>query len=137
MLIRPYEDADESAVIALWDQLLADGSPHNDPATAIRNKLAVERDLFFVAVVEGVVVGTVMGGYDGHRGWIYSVAVQPRHQRAGIGAALLRRVEQALRERGCLKINLQVRASNAAVIAFYQKLGYAIEERISMGKRLY
>jgi ribosomal protein S18 acetylase RimI-like enzyme len=137
MDIRPYLDVDEQAVIALWNEVLADSAPHNDPATAIRNKLAVERDLFLVAALEDAVVGTVMGGYDGHRGWIYAVAVSPRHQRQGIGAALLRHLEAALIQRGCLKVNLQVRASNAGVIAFYQNLGYAVEERVSMGKRLY
>jgi ribosomal protein S18 acetylase RimI-like enzyme len=88
-------------------------------------------------VVEGAVVGTVMGGYDGHRGWVYSVAVRSMHRRAGIGTALLRRLEQALVERGCLKVNLQVRVSNAEIVAFYHSLGYAVEELISMGKRLY
>ncbi len=137
MEIRIYQDADEAAVIALWNDVLPPNAPHNDPATSIRMKLAVGRDLFFVATVAGAVVGTVMGGYDGHRGWVYSVAVHPRHQRQGIGAALLRRLEGALRERGCLKVNLQVRATNAGVIAFYEKLGFAVEEIISMGKRLY
>jgi ribosomal protein S18 acetylase RimI-like enzyme len=137
MHIRPYQEADESAVVALWNEVLPDSAPHNDPATIIRKKLAVERDLFFVAVVEAVVVGTVLGGYDGHRGWVYAVAVRPQHRRRGIGGALLRRVEAALAERGCLKVNLQVRASNAGVVAFYERLGYAVEERVSMGKRLY
>lgn len=111
-------------------------APHNDPATAIRNKRRVDPELFFVAEVDGVVVGTVMGGYDGHRGWIYSLAVRVDHQRRGIGAELVRRVERKLSDRGCLKINLQVMSSNAGVVAFYEKLGYAVEERISMGKRL-
>jgi ribosomal protein S18 acetylase RimI-like enzyme len=93
--------------------------------------------LLFVAEVDREVVGTVMGGYDGHRGWIYSVAVAPGCQRQGIGAALIRHLEAALVARGCLKINLQVRATNALVIAFYRKLGYEIEERVSMGKRTY
>jgi ribosomal protein S18 acetylase RimI-like enzyme len=137
MLIRPYEDSDEQAVIALWREVLPDSAPHNDPATALRKKLAVERDLLFVATVGEAVVGTVMGGYDGHRGWVYSVAVKPQHRRQGIGAALIRRLEAALAERSCLKVNLQVRASNPVVIAFYEKLGYAVEERISMGKQLY
>jgi ribosomal protein S18 acetylase RimI-like enzyme len=137
MHIRPYEDSDELAVIGLWREALPIVAPHHDPATSIRKKLAVERDLFFVAVVEGAVVGTVMGGYDGHRGWVYSVAVQAAHRRAGVGTALLRRLEQALVARGCLKVNLQVRVSNAEVVAFYEKLGYAVEELISMGKRLY
>jgi ribosomal protein S18 acetylase RimI-like enzyme len=135
--IRAYEDSDQPAVIALWNEVLPDSAPHNDPATSIRKKLAVERDLFFVAEIAGELVGTVMGGYDGHRGWIYSVAVKPQHRRAGIGSSLLRRLEVALVERGCLKVNLQVRSSNAEVIAFYEKLGYRVEERVSMGKRLY
>jgi ribosomal protein S18 acetylase RimI-like enzyme len=137
MLLRVYQDADEAAVIALWKEVLPDSAPHNDPVTAIRKKLAVERDLFFVAVVEETVVGTVMGGYDGHRGWVYSVAVTPKHRRKGIGAALIRHLESALVARGCLKINLQVRRSNAGVIPFYESLGYSVEEIVSMGKRMY
>jgi ribosomal protein S18 acetylase RimI-like enzyme len=137
MQIRPYEDADEQGVIALWHEVLPDSAPHNDPATALRKKLAVERDLLLVAVVGGAVVGAVMGGYDGHRGWVYSVAVRPAQRRKGVGTALLRRLEEALVARGCLKVNLQVRASNAGVVAFYERLGYAVEERVSMGKRLY
>src|SRR6476619_5778842 len=122
MLIRPYQDADESAVIALWNEVLPDSAPHNDPATAIRKKLAVERDLFFVAVVDETIVGTVMGGYDGHRGWVYAVAVSPRHRRQGIGTVLIRHLEVALVARGCLKINLQVRRSNTGVIPFTSRL---------------
>jgi ribosomal protein S18 acetylase RimI-like enzyme len=137
MQTRPYEDQDEPAVIDLWNEVLPDAAPHNDPATTIRKKLAVERELFFVAEDEGAVVGTVLGGYDGHRGWVYAVAVRPACRRRGIGAALLRRLEAALVERGCLKVNLQVRASNAGVVAFYERLGYSVEERVSMGKRLY
>jgi ribosomal protein S18 acetylase RimI-like enzyme len=137
MQIRTYQDSDEDAVIALWSQVLPDSAPHNDPATAIRKKLAVERDLFFVAENAGKLLGMVMGGYDGHRGWIYSVATAPGQRRKGVGSALLRRLEAALIERGCLKVNLQVRSSNVDVIAFYEKLGYVVEERVSMGKRLY
>lgn len=137
MQIRPYEDADEQAVIALWSEDGIDSAPHNDPATVIRNKLAVERDLFLVAVVDDAVVGTVMGGYDGHRGWVYAVQVARSSRRKGIGSVLIRRLETLLAERGCLKVNLQVRATNAGVVAFYEQLGYSVEERVSMGKRLY
>jgi ribosomal protein S18 acetylase RimI-like enzyme len=137
MVIRPYEDSDEAAVIDLWTEVLPDAAPHNDPATAIRKKLAVERELFFIALCDGTVVGTVLGGYDGHRGWVYAVAVRPPFRRRGIGAALIRLLEDALTGRGCLKVNLQVRASNAGVVAFYERLGYSVEERVSMGKRLY
>jgi ribosomal protein S18 acetylase RimI-like enzyme len=137
MLIRPYKDDDEPEVVNLWLEALPDASPHNDPTTAIRKKLEVGDGLFFVAEIGGGVVGTVMGGYDGHRGWVYSVAVRQAHRRRGVGSALVRHLEAALAERGCLKVNLQVRASNAGVIAFYEDLGFGIEERVSMGKRLY
>ena len=137
MQIRVYEERDEQAVIALWNRVLFPNAPHNDPATNIRKKLEVDKELFFVAMLDARVVGTVMGGYDGHRGWIYSVAVDPDCQRHGIGSALIRHVEEALILRGCLKVNLQVRTTNAAVIAFYTQLGFDVEEIISMGKRLY
>jgi ribosomal protein S18 acetylase RimI-like enzyme len=137
MHVRPYEEADEPVVTALWREALPITAPHHDPATSIRNKLAVDRDLFFVAVVGGAVVGTVMGGYDGHRGWVYSLAVRADRRRAGVGTALIRRVEQALAERGCLKVNLQVRVTNPGAVAFYEKLGYSAEELVSMGRRLY
>ncbi len=136
MEIRTFAEKDTPAVIALWTQVFGYDAPHNDPATAIRRKLAVQRELFFVADVDGQVVGTIMGGYDGHRGWMYSLAVDPQFRNRGIGRALVRHVEGALAERGCPKINLQVLAGNAAVAAFYEKLGYKIEPRISMGKVL-
>mgnify|MGYP000851214409 CR=1 FL=1 len=95
------------------------------------------RDLFFVADINGSIVGTVMGGYDGHRGWVYSVAVDPGYRRRGIATSLIQRLQAALIRRGCLKMNLQVRSTNAEVIAFYKTLGFEVEDRISMGKRLY
>jgi ribosomal protein S18 acetylase RimI-like enzyme len=136
MEIRSYIESDREAVVALWREVFGYSAPHNDPAIVVERKLAVQRELFFVAVVEGELAGTVMGGYDGHRGWIYSLAVAPRFRRHGIGTALMRHVEKALADRGCPKINLQVIASNSAVVAFYRKLGYSVEERVSMGKLL-
>jgi ribosomal protein S18 acetylase RimI-like enzyme len=136
MQIRPYREHDESDVVALWKLVLPDDAPHNDPATSIRKKLDVDRELFLIAEVAGAVVGTAMGGYDGHRGWIYSVAVRPEHRHRGIGTALIHGVEAALINRRCLKLNLQVRSANAGVIAFYQKLGFSVEQLICMGKRL-
>ncbi len=136
MEIRTFQEADESSVIALWNAVFAYTSPHNDPATVIRQKLAVQRDLFFVALVDNVLVGTIMAGYDGHRGWIYSVAVSPEVRRQGIGSALMKHVEWELAKRGCLKVNLQLLASNVETVAFYRKFGYAVEERVSMGKLL-
>jgi ribosomal protein S18 acetylase RimI-like enzyme len=137
MLIRTFKDSDEKAVTSLWREVSQSIAPHNDPALAIRKKLAVERDLFLVAEVNGAVVGTVMGGYDGHRGWVYSVAVLSGYRRRGIATALVRRLETDLAKLGCLKVNLQVRVSNSGVVSFYEKLGFCVEDLISMGKRLY
>ncbi len=137
MLIRPYRPADEPAVVALWRAALADPAPHNDPATAVRKKLDAGGDLFYVAEVGGAVAATVMGGYDGHRGLVYAVAVAGPHRRRGVGTALVRHLEAALAGRGCLKVNLQVRAANAGAVAFYERLGYGVEDRVSMGRRLY
>jgi ribosomal protein S18 acetylase RimI-like enzyme len=137
LAIRPYQEQDEQTVVALWNESLAINAPHNDPVTSIRKKLEVDRELFLVATVEGLVAGTAMGGYDGHRGWIYTVAVAPDKRKLGIGRALIRRLEDELRNRGCLKINLQVRESNLEVMEFYRKLGYEKDPVVSMGKRLY
>jgi ribosomal protein S18 acetylase RimI-like enzyme len=135
--IRPYREPDKCAVVTLWKQVLADAAAHNDPETVITKKALVEDGLFFVAIVDDAVVGTVMGGYDGHRGWIYTVAVSPALRRRGIGTALVNRMETVLRELGCLKVNLQVRMRNREVVRFYEKLGFNVEEIISLGKRLY
>jgi ribosomal protein S18 acetylase RimI-like enzyme len=136
MQVRLFEEADAPAVAALWREVFAYSAKHNDPARVIRDKLAVQRELFFVALLDGALVGTVLGGYDGHRGWVYSLAVAPQTRRRGVGTALMRHVERELATRGCPKINLQVLASNAGTVEFYRKLGYAAEERISMGKLL-
>jgi ribosomal protein S18 acetylase RimI-like enzyme len=134
--VRTYEDGDEAAVAALWREVFGDAPAHNVPEEDIRRKLAVQRDLFFVAVEGGELVGTALAGYDGHRGWVYYVAVRPACRRRGIGAALVKRVEEGLAAAGCPKLNLQVRASNRQAVAFYERLGYAVEERVSMGKIL-
>lgn len=133
----PYEDAaHRAAVTALWLECFAYMTGHNRPGLAIDRKLAVADGLFFVALVGEEVVGTTMAGYDGHRGWIYSVAVAPAYRRMGIGSRLLFHAEKALVQLGCMKINLQVAPGNGKVTAFYEALGYAVEERISMGKRI-
>jgi ribosomal protein S18 acetylase RimI-like enzyme len=136
MEIRPFHESDEPAVAALWTDVFGYSTPHNQPEAVIRSKLAVQRELFFVALLDGSLVGTVMGGYDGHRGWIYALAVSPEARRRGIGTALMRHVEQTLEERDCPKINLQVLAAHVEVVSFYEKLGYQIEKRVSMGKVL-
>ena len=89
-----------------------------------------------IAIEDATVVGTAMGGYDGHRGWVYYVAVDPAYRRKGIGMALMEQVEVGLARIGCPKLNLQVRASDSEVIEFYRKLGYRVEARVSMAKHL-
>jgi ribosomal protein S18 acetylase RimI-like enzyme len=136
MEIRPFHESDEPEVIALWTEVFGYTAAHNRPEAVIRQKLAVQRELFLVARLDGRLAGTVLGGYDGHRGWVYSLAVPPDLRRRGVGTALMRHVEREMASRGCPKINLQVLATNAATVAFYEKLGYSVEERISMGKVL-
>jgi ribosomal protein S18 acetylase RimI-like enzyme len=136
MHIRPFQPADEAAVIELWRRcdLLR---PQNDPRKDIARKIAVQPELFLLAVDDdGTIVGSVMAGYDGHRGWINYLGVDPERRLKGAGRALMAEAERLLRERGCPKINLQVRSSNQAVIAFYRAIGFAVDDVVSMGKRL-
>jgi len=130
------DDRHRQQVIRLWKTVFGYEAAHNDPAVAIDKKLAVRDGLFFLADVDGAVVGTVLAGYDGHRGWLYSVAVHPAQRKKGLGTALVRFAEQALIERGCMKINLQIVSGNEDVAAFYESLGYANEKRVSMGKMI-
>lgn len=134
--VRVYRPADEPAVVALWREVFADDPPRNDPLRDARRAHATQPDLFFVLESDGEVVGTCMGGFDGHRGWVHRLAVDPARRRNGLGEALMAHLERALDARGCPKLNLQVRASNAAVVAFYRRLGYAVEDRVSLGKVL-
>ena len=122
---------------ALWTTVFGYDAPHNDPLVSIERKIARDPDLFLVAAAGNRVVGTVMGGYDGHRGWIYSLAVDESKRHSGIGSALIGEVEQKLRDLGCLKVNLQVMPDNHGVVEFYRRLGFSVEDRVSMGKRLY
>ena len=134
--VEAYRDAQFEGVRSLWLEAFPDEPPHNRAELAIPAKLAVQPDLLLVAVDGDLVVGTAMAGYDGHRGWLYSVAVRQTHRRRGIATLLIADAEQRLARLGCTKVNLQVRAENAAVAALYRSLGYEIEERVSMGKRL-
>ena len=135
--IIQYQDANHRGqVIQLWEEVFAYQTPHNDPALTIDKKLLAKDELFFVAEADGIVLGTAMAGYDGHRGWLYAIAVHPHHRNRGVGRDLVNHSEQALAKLGCLKINLQIVASNQATTGFYEKLGYQIEPRISMGKLL-
>ena len=134
--IDAYADADFAGVDRLWRDAFADDALRNTAAVAIPQKLRYQRELFLVAHDRGDVVGSVMAGYDGHRGWISRVAVLSSHRGQGIARALLTEVEQRLAQLGAPKVNLQVVTSNAAVVPFYEGLGYVTEPRISMGKSL-
>lgn len=135
MDIRPFAPADEDAVVALWERCGLT-RPWNDPRKDVRRKLRVQPELFLVGTAGGEIVASVMAGYDGHRGWIYYLAVAPDRRRRGYGRAIVAEAERLLRAAGCPKINLQVRTSNREVIEFYRRLGYAADEVVSLGKRL-
>ena len=135
MRIRPFEPADESTVVALWRECGLT-RPWNDPHRDIQRKLSQQPELFLVATIDDALVGTAMVGFDGHRGWVYYLAVSPLHRKRSIGRALMREAERLLMERGCPKINLLVRSSNTDVIAFYRELGYTQDDAVSLGRRL-
>lgn len=135
MQIRSYQQTDEASVIALWQECELT-RPWNNPKEDIKRKLTTQPDLFLVGVEGDALVATAMVGFDGNRGWVHYLGVLPSHQRLAYGKAMMDEAEKLLAARGCPKINLQVRSTNAAVIDFYQKLGYQIDDVISMGKRL-
>ena len=133
--IRPFQAADEDAVIALW---LACGLvvPQNDPKRDIARKLRVNPEWFLVGELDGTIIAACMAGYEGHRGWINYLAVHPDHRRQEFARQLMQHAETLLRAAGCPKINLQVRSSNTAVIAFYESVGFSVDPVVSMGRRL-
>lgn len=135
-IVRPYEDEDQSALIKLWETCFPDDPPWNNPADVIRRKLTVQPELLIVCLAHGRVVGSVLAGFDGFRGWVNKVATHPEYQRKGIASLLMKTAEEKLAAMGCQKLNLQVRAENASVVAFYEGVGYKIEDRVSMGKKL-
>jgi len=136
MQITVYDSSHFDGVDALWKRVFPNDPPRNGAERAIPGKVAYQPELFLVALEDSRVVGTTMAGYDGHRGWLYSVAVDPDLRRRGIATAMVRHVEGALAALGCVKVNLQVRVGNEAGTAFYVSLGYAVEPRVSMGKSL-
>ncbi len=134
MKIRPYRAADESAIVALWAECGL--QRWSDPRKDIARKLKVNPEWFLVGEIDGVVMATCMLGYEGHRAWINLLGVAPAYQKGGHGKALLAEAERLMRAEGCAKINLQVRTTNTGVIAFYGRLGFKLDEVVSMGKRL-
>mgnify|MGYP003973698163 FL=1 len=135
LFIRPFQTEDEAAVVSLW-QLCELTVPWNNPYKDIARKLKVQPELFLVGMLDSLLIATVMGGYDGHRGWINYLAVHPDFQGLGYAQHMMVNVESELRKIGCPKINLQIRSGNAKVMAFYQKLGFTDDRVLSMGKRL-
>ncbi len=135
MDIREFTESDTEPVVALW---LAAGlvRPWNDPHRDIERKLAVQRDLFLVGEVDGAVVSTAMAGYEGHRGWVNYLAVDPAHRGRGYGRLMMVEVEARLTAAGCPKLNLQVRSDNTDALGFYAALGYSVDAAVSLGKRL-
>ena len=135
MNIRPFLESDTPAVVALWQECGLT-RPWNDPHKDVARKLEVQRELFLVGTVDETLVASIMAGYEGHRGWVNYLAVAPSVRGRGYGRQLMRHVERLLLERGCPKINIQVRATNTEVIEFYRRIGYAQDEAVSLGKRL-
>ena len=133
--LRPFEEGDRQAVIRLW-RACDLVKPQNDPGKDIDRKLQVDRDLFLVGLLGDELVASVMGGYEGHRGWVNYLAVDPAHREQGLGRQLMVAIETMLHERGCPKVNLQVRESNHEAVAFYESIGYGDDRVIGLGKRL-
>ncbi|SPB18096.1 acetyltransferase [Caballeronia novacaledonica] len=140
MIIRTFDAGDRDAVIALWRDVFpeyADVSrPQRDPSLSIENKTKTQPELFFVGALDGNVIGTVMAGYDGHRGWVYSLAVTPSLRGRGYGSALMIHAETVLTKLGCPKVNLQILSVKTELRGFYERLGYRMDEVVSLGKRL-
>lgn len=135
MLTRAFQTPDTDAVIALWEACKL-VRPWNDPRGDIQTKMTTQPELFLVGELDGTIVASAMVGFDGHRGWIHYLAVEPALQRQGLGKQLMAEVEKLLIERGCNKLSLQVRSENDKVLGFYRGLGYGEDQVISMGKRL-
>ena len=133
--IAKYNPRNQSAVVNLWKEcnLIV---PQNDPVEDIEKKLAFQPELFFVALVDGKLVGSVMAGYEGHRGWLNYLAVLPQCQKRGYGKKLVEKAIVELKRLGCLKLNVQIRESNASAVAFYENLGFRNDHVISLGLRL-
>jgi hypothetical protein len=132
MASRAHDDELED----LWSRVFPDDPPWNAPAVLIERKLEVQPELLLVGVSGDVFIGAVMAGFDGVRGLIHHLAVAPEWRRRRVATRLVRAAESGLRRMGCPKVNLQVRTTNAEVVAFYRSLGYGIEERLSMGRPL-
>ena len=140
MQIRAVAASDIDAIVAFWREVFPEyndpARPQRDPRTNIVRKLAFGDGLFWLAEDAQRVVGTVMAGYDGHRGWLYSLGVHPSHREHGIGRLLLSHAETELKRLGCPKVNVQVLDRNEGSQAFWRAAGYAPDPVVSLGRRL-
>lgn len=143
--IRPVTAADTDEILGLWSRVFPEyfdpRFPQRDPRASIGRKVAFGDGRFWAAVTGDMgagerIVGTVMSGYDGHRGWIYSLGVDPDARRRGVASALLAHAEAELASAGCPKVNLQVMAGNERALAFWSAAGFAVDGVLSLGKRL-
>lgn len=133
--IRHFEESFRHDVIGLWEKCGLTRA-WNDPNKDIDRKLTDKNGAFFVLLLGNQLIGSVMASYDGHRGSIYYLSVDPDHQSSGLGKLLMDHCETFLQELGCPKINLFVRRGNEQVLQFYEKLGYAEDQAVPLGKRL-
>lgn len=136
MQIRTFRPKDQDAVIALW-QRCGLTRPWNDPALDIERKCSEDPTLFLVGTDDhDRVMASAMVGFDGHRGWLYYLAIDPERQRRGYGRVLIEQAERLLIERGCPKLMLMVRRGQPALEEYYGALGFEESEVVTMGKRL-
>ncbi len=135
IIIRTYQNSDEQQIIELWNKcnLLV---PQNNPKYDIQLKMAFQPDLFLVGILDNRVVASAMAGYDGHRGWVNYLAVDPDTQNNGFGRKIMAVAEEKLINLGCPKINIQIRSTNKKVLEFYERIGFSDDNVLGMGKRL-
>ena len=134
-IVRSYRESDKEYVIQLWKEceLVV---PWNDPQQDIERKQSVQSELFLIGLINDEIIATAMAGYDGHRGWVYYLAVKPKYQQQDIGKKIMKEAEARLLSLGCPKLNIMVRSTNLEVINFYKSIGYKIDAVTSLGKRL-
>jgi len=135
MDIRTFRENDRESVIELWKACDLT-RPWNNPRKDIERKVQFQPNLFFVGTVNSKIIASAMAGYDGHRGSVFYLAIDPNQQDLGYGQKLMAHIEVCLAELGCPKLNIVVRSSNDHVLGFYNNLSYVKDDVVSMGKRL-
>ena len=135
LIIRSFRKSDRDGVTQLWNEcdLVV---PWNNPQRDIERKLSVQPNLFLIGLIKDEIIATAMAGYDGHRGWVYYLAVKPKYQNNGFGKLIMEEVEKLLIKMGCPKIDIMVRKTNLDAINFYKSIDYDVDEVITMSKRL-